>query len=223
MNAISARAQNVVNETIKPTLYDAFQSASDYIIGDDAAGQASSSLQASQRKVTKASRELSARAHHAVNGMGGIGPASESQLMSGTPARNLRNAGHAVASSAEQAVDAVAPVANRVGEIVKDGADRGLVAWEQFGRREFTEVVKHVQEVGVGSVPPRSNARLTHAPQCQHLSNSKRLVYIILMTEMLILLYNVLPWQRYTVRLSKLLCLAILVSQNHLRWPMPNS
>jgi hypothetical protein len=39
--------------------------------------------------------------------------------------------------------DTVAPVANRVGEIVKDGADRGLVAWEQFGRREFIEGVRH--------------------------------------------------------------------------------
>lgn len=29
------------------------------------------------------------------------------------------------------------------------------------------------------------------------------------MTEMLILLYNVLPWQKYTVRISKLLCGAI--------------
>jgi hypothetical protein len=82
-----------------------------------------------------------------VNGLGGIGPASDIQLMSGSPARNLRNAGNAVAASAEQAIDAVAPVANRVGEIVKDGADRGLVAWEQVGRREAKEFVKHAQEV----------------------------------------------------------------------------
>ncbi|GHJ84611.1 hypothetical protein NliqN6_1013 [Naganishia liquefaciens] len=180
LNAISARAQNVVNETIKPTLYDAFQSASEYIIGDDAAAQASSSLQASQRKMSKASREISARAHHAVNGMGGIGPASESQLMTGSPARNLRNAGNAVASSAEQAIDTVAPVANRVGEIVKDGADRGLVAWEQFGRREFIEGVRHVQE---------------------QLSNSKRLIVLLLMFEMLVLLWHILPWQKYTLEI----------------------
>lgn len=150
LDAISARAQNVVNDTIKPTLYDAFQSASDYIAGDDLAGQASASVQASQRKVSKASREISGRAHNVVNGLGGIGPASDFQLMSGSPARNLRNASNAVAASAEQAIDTVAPVANRVGEIVKDGADRGLVAWEQVGRKEVKEFVKHAQEVNGG-------------------------------------------------------------------------
>lgn len=33
----------------------------------------------------------------------------------------------------------------------------------------------------------------------QHLSDSKRLVSILLFSEMLILLYNILPWQTYDV------------------------
>lgn len=144
---INDKVKPVINDKVKPTLFDAYQSASEYITGQDVVGQASSTLQSSQRKATKAAKDISSRTQNAVNGMGGIGAASDVQLMSGSPARNLRNAGAAVATTAGQAAEVVGPVANRVGEIVMEGADRGIVAWEQYGRREAKQFVRHAQEV----------------------------------------------------------------------------
>jgi hypothetical protein len=144
---VTSRAQEIINDKVKPTLFDAYQSASDYVTGQDVVGQASSTLQTSQRKATKAAKDISSRTQNAINGLGGIGAASDVQLMSGSPARNLRNAGNAVATTAEQAAEVVGPVANRVGEIVMEGADRGIVAWEQYGRREAKQFVRHAQEV----------------------------------------------------------------------------
>lgn len=160
-DAVSSRAQELISDKVKPTLFDAYQSASDYITGQDVVGQASSTLQTSQRKAARVAKDISSRTQkdissrtqNAVNGLGGIGVASDVQLMSGSPARNLRNAGNAVTAGAEQAVEIVGPVANRVGELVKDGADRGLVAWEQFGRREAKQFVKHAQEVRSQPLP----------------------------------------------------------------------
>lgn len=144
---VTSRAQEIINDKVKPTLFDAYQSASEYITGQDVVGQASSTVQTSQRKAARAAKDVSNRTQHAINGMGGIGVASDVQLLSGSPAKNLRNAGSAVATTAGQAAEVVGPVANRVGEIVMDGADRGLVAWEQYGRREAKQFVKHAQEV----------------------------------------------------------------------------
>ncbi|KAJ9098542.1 hypothetical protein QFC19_006310 [Naganishia cerealis] len=148
-DGISSRAATAYNNTLKPALRDvahmANQQLGNLVNGDNSFTLGSTTGQSSRGKVNKAVVGTSSRSHPAANGLGGIEPANMTQLLSGTPARNLRNVGNAIATNAEQAAEVVVPVASRMNQVIKTGADQGLAVWEHTGRREATRLFRQAQ------------------------------------------------------------------------------